>query len=319
MIQILAKCWTAMILCYIIASRLRAHKSRMTWVGSVMNVLIYVMVLLLGMRMGANEEVIKSLPSIGLQSLLVTILVIVSGMVGVTVVRKLLHIGRFGRNSAGGEVVTNREEQKKNLRLTLMIAIFTAVGVLLGYFLVIKTLDIRERFMEVTDPLTIYLLVILLGAVGFSLGLDGTIFTNFKKAGIGILLFPLAVIGCNVLAGVIYGLIAPITVKDGIAVAAGFGWYTYVPTMISQSGNQVLSAISFLHNVIRETLGIIGIPLVASKIGYIESTAVPGIASMDVCVPIVERSCDGETMVYGFAIGFAMCLACPLIIPLCLG
>ena len=40
---------------------------------------------------------------------------------------------------------------------------------------------------------------------------------------------------------------------------------------------------------------------------------------MDVCVPIVERSCDGETMVYGFAIGFAMCLACPLIIPLCLG
>ena len=147
MIQILAKCWTAMILCYIIASRLRAHKSRMTWVGSFMNVLIYVMVLLLGMRMGANEEVIKSLPSIGLQSLLVTILVIVSGMVGVTVVRKLLHIGRFGRNSAGGEVMTNREEQKKNLRFTLMIAIFTAVGVLLGYFLVIKTLDIRERFM----------------------------------------------------------------------------------------------------------------------------------------------------------------------------
>ncbi len=319
MIQILIKVWTAMIVCYIIASRLRGHRDKLTWVGTFMNVLIYIMVLLLGMRMGANEEVIQSLPSIGLQSLLVTILVIVSGMVGVTIVRKILHIGRFGRNSSGGDIRSDKEEQKRNLRFTLIIAVVTAIGVALGYFLVIKTLGIRERFMEVTDPLTIDLLIVLLGVVGFSLGLEGTIFANFKKAGIGIVLFPVAVIGFNILAGVIYGLIAPISVKDGIAVAAGFGWYTYVPTMISQSGNQVLSAISFLHNVIRETLGIIGIPLVASRIGYIESTAVPGIAAMDVCMPIVERSADGETMVYGFSIGFAMCLACPLIIPLCLG
>ena len=319
MMQILIKCWTAMVICYLIASRLRDRKDKMTWVGTFMNCLIYVMVLLMGMRMGANEDVIRSLPTIGLQTLLVTTLVIVSGMLGVTLVRKILGIGRFGRNNSGGEVKADKEQQKRNLRFTLIIAILTTIGVALGYFLIIKILGIREEFMGVTDTVTVTLLVILIGSVGFSLGLDGTIFSNFKKAGIGIVLFPIAVIGANVLAGVIYGLITPITIKDGIAVAAGFGWYTYVPTMISQSGNQVLSAVSFLHNVIRETLGIIGIPLIASKVGYIESTAVPGIAAMDVCMPIVERSADEETMVYGFSIGFAMCLACPLIIPLCLG
>ena len=319
MMQILIKCWTAMVICYLIASRLRSRKDKMTWVGTFMNVLIYVMVLIMGMRMGANEDVIRSLPSIGMQSLLVTALVILSGMVGVTLVRKILGIGRFGRNSTGGEVRADKEEQKRNLRFTLIIAILTAIGTAAGYFLIIRTLGIREEFMEVTDKVTVTLLVILIGSVGFSLGLDGTIFSNFKKAGIGILLFPAAVIGCNILAGVVYGLVTPITVRDGIAVAAGFGWYTYVPTVISQSGNQVLSAVSFLHNVIRETLGIIGIPLIASKVGYIEATAVPGIAAMDVCIPIVEKSADEETVVYSFSIGFAMCLACPLIIPLCVG
>ncbi|MBR5740375.1 MAG: lysine exporter LysO family protein [Firmicutes bacterium] len=317
--QILVKCWTAMVVCYLIASRLRDRKDKMTWTGTLMNVLIYVMVFLMGMRMGANEDVIRSPPTIGLQSIFVTALVIVSGMLGVTLVRKILGIGRFGRNSSGGKVRASREEQKKNLRFTLIIAILTALGVACGYVLIVRILDLRDRFMMVTDEVTVILLVILLGSVGFTLGLDGTIFSHFKKAGPGIVLFPVAVLGGNILAGVIYGLISPVSIKDGIAVAAGFGWYTYVPTVISQSGNQVLSAISFLHNVIRETVGIIGIPLFASKIGYIESVAVPGIAAMDVCMPIVERSADEETMVYSFSIGCAMCLACPLIIPLCVG
>ena len=89
--------------------------------------------------------------------------------------------------------------------------------------------------------------------------------------------------------------------------------------MILQAGYPVASAISFLHNVIREIAGIIGIPFIAQKIGYVEACAVPGVAAMDVCMPIVERSAREDTVVYSFGIGLLMCLSVPIIVPLVIG
>ena len=74
-----------------------------------------------------------------------------------------------------------------------------------------------------------------------------------------------------------------------------------------------------MHNVIRETLGIIIIPLAAQKIGYIEAAAIPGVSAMDVCMPIVERSCNQETLVYSFCTGALMCIVVPLLVPLVIG
>ena len=121
------------------------------------------------------------------------------------------------------------------------------------------------------------------------------------------------------LAGVLYGLLSPLTVGEAVAVSAGFGWYTLAPSMITEAGHAVAGAISFMHNVIRETLGIIIIPLAAQKIGYIEATAIPGVSAMDVCMPIVERSCNQETLVYSFCTGALMCIVVPLLVPLVIG
>ena len=61
------------------------------------------------------------------------------------------------------------------------------------------------------------------------------------------------------------------------------------------------------------------LPLIAEKIGYIEATAIPGVSAMDVCMPIVERSCNQETLVYSFCTGALMCIVVPLLVPLVIG
>ena len=71
-----------------------------------------------------------------------------------------------------------------------------------------------------------------------------------------------------------------------------------------------------MHNVLRETFGIIAIPFMASKFGYLEATAIPGVAAMDVCLPIVERSCGARIMVYSFAMGAIMNTVVPIIVSL---
>ena len=313
-----------MVIMYVIASKLRNRKENFKWVGEAINVPIYVLVLLMGLRMGANKEIVDSLGTIGVQSVIVSVLVIGSSILGVILMRTVLKMDRYGnvgedRVPKGQKPEKSAEANTAGIRSTIIIGGLVAVGMAAGYFLIYKRYSVQDVFLEKSDPAITVLLVILLAFVGFSLGLDGSVFGNIKKAGARVFLFPLATVAGTILGGVVYGLISSLTVREGIAVAAGFGWYTYAPNIIAQAGYPVASAISFMHNVIREVVGIIGIPFFAAKIGYIEATAVPGIASMDVCMPIIEKYARKDTVVYGFATGLLMCILVPLIVPLAIG
>lgn len=322
--KLLAMCWSALIIMYIIAIKLRPHKDKLGWVEQAMNILVYLLVLLMGLRMGANKEIVDSLGTIGLQSLLVSVITITLSVLGITLSRKILRMDRFGnvgddRVSKGKQTAKEAKANVAGIKSTIIIGVDVAVGMVVGFFLIYKKLGIQDEFMIKSDPYLTACLVLLLGTVGLNLGLDGTVFRNIKKAGAGIILFPIAAVAGSIIGGVIYGLITPLSIREGVAIASGFGWYTYAPNVILQAGYPVASAISFLHNVIREIAGIIGIPFIAQKIGYVEACAVPGVAAMDVCMPIVERSAREDTVVYSFGIGLLMCLSVPIIVPLVIG
>jgi uncharacterized membrane protein YbjE (DUF340 family) len=267
---------------------------------------------------------VDSLGTIGLQSLIVTVITIVMGVLGITLSRKILKMDRYG-NVGDDRVPKGQTPERKagtnvaGIKSTIIIGGVVALGMLVGYFLIYKKLGIQDEFMVRSDPYLTACLVLLIGTVGLNLGLDGSVFRNIKKAGAGIVLFPIAAVLGSVIGGIIYSLISPMSIREGIAIACGFGWYTYAPNVILQAGYPVASAISFLHNVLREVTGIIGIPFLAQKIGYVEACAVPGVAAMDVCMPIVERSAREDTVVYSFGIGLLMCLSVPILVPLVIG
>lgn len=322
--KLLAMCWSALIIMYIVGMKLRNKKDKLTWVESAMNVLVYLLVFFMGLRMGANKEIVDSLGTIGVQSVLVSLITIVLSMLGITVSRMILRMDRYG--NVGEDRVPKghkpHKEAKANvngIKSTIIIGLLVVVGMSIGYFLIYKKWAVQDEFMVVSDPYLTACLIMLIGTVGLNLGLDGSVFRNIKKAGMGIVLFPIMAVLGSAIGGVIYGIITPFSLREGVAIACGFGWYTYAPNVILQAGYPVASAVSFLHNVIREVVGIIGIPFLTQKIGYIEACAVPGVAAMDVCMPIVERSAREDTVVYSFGIGLLMCLSVPIIVPLVIG
>ena len=322
--KLLAMCWSALILMYIVGMKLRNRKEKLGWVESAMNFMVYLLVLLMGLRMGANKEIVDSLGTIGIQSLIVTVITIVMSVLGITLSRKILKMDRYGnvgedRLPKGEAPVKKAGTNVAGIKSTIIIGGVVAAGMLVGYFLIYKKLGVQDEFMVKSDPYLTACLVLLIGTVGLTLGLDGSVFRNIKKAGAGIILFPIAAVLGSVIGGVIYAAISPMTLREGIAISCGFGWYTYAPNVILQAGYPVASAVSFLHNVLREVAGIIGIPFLAQKIGYVEACAVPGVAAMDVCMPIVERSAREDIVVYSFGIGLLMCLSVPVLVPLVIG
>ena len=321
--ETIALYWGALLIAYYIATRTKNKEKLSRLTLDALNIIMYLLILMMSLRMGANKEIIDSLAEIGIQSLIISFITVACSMLAVTFTRFLLHLDRKGNKKGSVKLYKKGIDSEstaasEGLKSSLVIVLIVAAGMLAGYFLIYRKLGVQDDFLQKTDVWMTILLVALIFAVGFSLGLKGNMIASLKKAGVGVILFPAAAIIGTVIGGLIYYLISPMGIRESVAIAYGFGWYTYAPTVIAQAGYPVASAISFLHNAIRETFGIIAIPFIAAKIGYIESTAVPGVAAWDVCMPIVEQHTNEDTVIYSFATGCMMFITIPVVIPLVL-
>lgn len=322
---------------YFIASKHRDKKSQFGFVPSLTMWVIYVLVFIMGMKMGVNEQVTSNLGIIGLQALVITVFCIGGSMLAVFGARKMMGMDRYGNLTGKDPVEIRGEEEEKeketegfdgnvagnsDLKSTVIILALTAAGLLAGCFGIARyAQESIPQFNDVSGDVMVVLLCGLLFLVGFDMGLAGNVFRSIRAAGLRIMVFPFVAIAGTLIFGAASSVLFGFSLKQGLAISAGFGWYTYAPTVIADAGAQhiVASAVSFMHNVIRETAGIVFIPVIAKKFGYLESTTVPGVAAMDICMPIVERSCRQDTVVYSFAIGLTMSIAGSVLVPLFIG
>lgn len=337
-LKLLAMYWSIMLVCYFVASRLRHKADSFRFLNRILTFFIVLLVFLMGLQMGADEEVTSSLGTIGLQAVIMTVLAVGGSMLFVFFGRKIFRLDRCGvrvdmsvqnftseetdRNASKGAAAADEPEGKisSDLIMTLLILAFVAIGMGCGYFAVPKIFaGNMETFETICGKMMVVGLSTLLGIIGFNMGLTGEMAKNLRGVGLSVIVIPLLAVVGSLTGGAVYGLVSGLSLKEGIAISAGFGWYTLAPGLITEAGYNVAGAVSFLHNVMRETLGIIGIPVFARYIGYLEATAVPGVAAMDVCLPIVERSTRQETIVYSFVTGLFMCLSVPVIVPLMVG
>ena len=338
--------WGFMLLGYFFGSKLRKHQEKLGFINGVMLVCISLLVLLMGIRMGANEEVIRNLGSIGVQALIITVLLMAGAVLSVTVARKLLGMDKHGflkikgcpseaglacgREAAAVDTQTaappkgeetQKEEGGGNSNLmSWMILISVAAGLLAGYFVVGKRITDIDAFDSLTGWMMTAGLCVLLHVIGIDMGVSGTVVKQLKNIGPRIIAFPVAVVLGTTVTAVLIGLVFDnLTVRESLAISYGFGWYTFAPITITNAGHVVAGAVSFMHNVFREMSGIVLIPVLAKYIGYIEVTALTGVAGMDICLPIVERATRQEIIVYSFAIGVVESFLVPFLTPLALG
>lgn len=327
-LKLLAMYWSIMLACYFIASRLRHRAESFGFLNRILTFFIVALVFIMGLQMGADEEVTSSLGTIGLQAVLMTAAAVGGSMLFVFLGRKIFGLSRQGvpvsvsdeAASSEPDVAAEQKNSNSDLIMTLLILAFVAIGMGCGYFAVPKVFaGNMDLFETICSKSLVIGLSTLLGIIGFNMGLTGDMAKHLRGVGLSVIVIPLLAVAGSLVGGAVYGMLSDLSLREGIAISAGFGWYTLAPGLITEAGYNVAGAISFLHNVMRETLGIIGIPMLARYIGYLEATAVPGVAAMDVCLPIVERSTRPEVVVYSFVTGLLMCISVPLIVPLMVG
>ncbi len=340
------------LVCYLIAIPLRKYKEKLGWFGKAQTISVLCLVFAMGIRVGANEEVVHNLDTYGLYSLIFTIVVLVFSVIAIHFARKIIGLDRQGLAKArdgrapanGGAPADGASVDGAAARdgasvdrvddaaagdgkpaptglssifdkMTIMILISVAAGLCSGYFYFLKHYDFEQVSAGSSLAISIGLIILLI-FVGLDLGLEGNVVSNIRQVGFKVLILPVSVAIGTLFGALLCAIFLPLAVNESLAIGSGFAWYSLGAGIIMDAGFEVAGAISFLHNVMRELFSIVFVPFVAKKFGYAECLGLPASVGMDVCLPIVEQSTNGATTVYSFINGFTLSMSVPFLVPL---
>ncbi|AIF69104.1 membrane protein [Palaeococcus pacificus DY20341] len=178
------------------------------------------------------------------------------------------------------------------------------LGLLVGKY---TTLDFGNL-----SSIMLYLLIFIIGLdVGRSKGLREEI----KKLGRIALILPVATVFGSLLGGLLASLLAGFSLKWGLAISAGFGWYSLTGPLLTQY-SPIYGVIGFLANLTREVLTIIFYPLVIKKVPKELAVSMGGATTMDSTLPVLVKFGGREITLIAFVHGFILTALAPFLISL---
>lgn len=296
-----------------LGSRKSVKSRSVSWLSPLQTGLLLIIILALGIQLGANEEVSASLDVIGIAALVIALFAMTGSVLLLLLLRVfVLRMDRKAESHDESAQRSSQEETTADRSLTWLISAAVVIGFLFGRWLLPSTVSNRCGSVVTLG------LDAMLFLVGLDLGRQGEAVSSIRAAGARALLIPAAVISGSLLFGALAAVFLPFAPRDTAAAAAGMGWYSLAPTLLAPYSLK-LSAVAFLANVLREILSILLIPVIARRLGFLECVAAAGATAMDTVLPVIVRSTSRRMTIYAFASGLLCSLLVPLLVPLIAG
>lgn len=194
--------------------------------------------------------------------------------------------------------------------MSLLVLIAVGLGILYGILFQDSLLVVHlGRLIEIT-------LAILLLSVGLDIGSNRSALSGITDKLRQVLIVTLSTILGSLLGGAVTALLFRMPLNEGLAVAAGFGWYSLSGVILTSLGNAELGSIAFLSNVFRELAAFILIPIVAVRLNHLSAIGPSGATSMDTTLPIISNNTDSHTAIVAFANGVILTALVPILVPM---
>ena len=192
--------------------------------------------------------------------------------------------------------------------LSLKILLFFAAGILIGHANWLG-------FIPTGTDAGKYALYLLMFLVGISIGADSKSLLTIKKQGLRLLLLPVATV-LGTFAGVllITNLLPEVSTREGLAVGAGFGYYSLSSIIISELHSEALGVTALLSNIIREIITLLLAPLMVIFFSKLGPIAAAGATSMDTTLPIITTASGKEFAIIALAHGIILTILVPLLV-----
>lgn len=292
--------------------RRKFHTSLIPAIMVTVCVLLFVM----GLRTGTNENLIKSISNIGLISVILVVFALGGSLFATKLFTKWMDGGKGAEKPSSANAVRQSDnmpqqsDNKGSMRDSFIIVGAFILGILLAAFHILPGSWLALDFSTYSN----YVLYLLLLLVGVNIGIDDTIFSTVRRLRARVLFTPVItyggmLIGSAIAFAIIYlchlevsgtGMASGagaghFSFLNAVTINSGLGYYSLTGIMVSEAWGAELGSVALLANLLREFITILCGPLIHKYFGKYAITSAGGATITDTTLPIMLKN-DGNTM-----------------------
>lgn len=311
------------------------------WQGRIVTWLIWLLLFLLGIEVGSNEMIVRSLPTLGVEALLLSS----AATLGCCVLAWALwrvsknnstqemakketletlteEISSDKKSSAEEETSADKEEtsaDKEGLQgssLLRGLKVMKGSLIVVGFF-VIGLLGGIEKMVPawlLNGEVSFVALCGLLLFVGLGIGLNPEMKKEVRSLSPRMALLPVVTIIGSWLGALLIWTVLHRTLSDCMAINSGFAYYSLSSIFITEYRGAELGTIALLANIIREMLTLLGAPLMARWFGPLAPISAGGATTMDTTLPILSQTVGQRYVALSIYHGFVVDFTVPFLV-----
>ncbi|MDR5891291.1 lysine exporter LysO family protein [Halomonas mongoliensis] len=269
------------------------HAGLMALINRGVNASVYVILLLMGVSLAGLDNLGSQLSRMGGQALVLFAVIGACNLAGLWWLSRRLGLTADPSRVVPGAPTSKLAAMAGSLALVGVVVLGLALG-LLG-----RGLDGLHDGAEALAEWVLYALLALIGCQLRNSGMAlRQILLNRHGLAIALMLAATSLVG-----GLIAAPLLDLRASEGLAMAAGFGWYSLSAILVGDALGPALGGVAFFNDLARELLAFVLIPLVIQRhaalaIGY------GGATSMDFTLPVIQQhggvTCVPVAVVSGF-------------------
>ena len=311
------------------------------WQGRIVTWLIWLLLFLLGIEVGSNEMIVRSLPTLGVEALLLS----TAATLGCCVLAWALwrvskdhtaqekakketletlteEISSDKKSSAEEETSADKEgkpAEKESLQgssLLRGLKVMKGSLIVVGFF-VIGLLGGIEKMVPawlLNGEVSFVALCGLLLFVGLGIGLNPEMKKEVRSLSPRMALLPVVTIIGSWLGALLIWTVLHRTLSDCMAINSGFAYYSLSSIFITEYRGAELGTIALLANIIREMLTLLGAPLMARWFSPLAPISAGGATTMDTTLPILSQTVGHRYVALSIYHGFVVDFTVPFLV-----
>lgn len=273
--------------------------ARLAVINQLVNASIYVILFLMGMGLAGLEQLGAGMAAMSGQAVILFAIITPLNLLALWALSRRSALRADASRVVEGAPMTRWEALFGSLTLAAAVALGVAAGVVLG---------LMEISLD-TDTLAEWALYALLALIGCQLRSSGMSLRQILLNRHG-LFIALTVMASSLLGGLLAAPLLALDWNQGMAMSAGFGWYSLSGILIGDQLGPILGGAAFFNDLSRELLAFLLIPLTIQRFTPL-AIGFGGATSMDFTLPVIQQTGGVACVPVAVVSGFLLSLASP--------
>lgn len=275
------------------------------WLGQIVNALIWLLLFLLGIEVGSNATLMRSLPTLGMEACILALGTTLGSIVAAWLLWRAL-------SEKGNRHPTSTTDGNA-------LRALRGSGIIVGFFIAGVCMGLSGRVPQVllTSEVSFYALCALMGCVGLSIGHSPETLRSFRTLNPRLALLPVCtIIGTWAGSAFFSLLLEHRSLTDCLAIGSGFGYYSLSSIFITEYKGAEMGTVALLANIVRELITLLAAPLLVRWFGRLAPIAAGGATTADTTLPIITQTSGQDLAVVSIFHGFVVDFSVPFLVTL---